>query len=60
MGVSVHGDSQVVRGIEVHRSGVFDSNETTNWVFRLANRLHFETRESVIRPELLFRPRDAI
>ena len=44
----------VVRAIEVRRVGVFDSLEASNWLFRLANIVHAETRESVIRSELLF------
>lgn len=35
--------------------GVFDSAEASNWLFRLVNKLHYGTRESVIRPEVLFR-----
>ena len=46
-----------VTAIEVRRQGVFDSVEATSWVTRLANRLHVETRASVVRHELLFRAR---
>lgn len=46
--------SSVVRTIEIRRMGVFDSAEASNWIFRLVNRLHTGTRESVIRSELLF------
>ncbi len=45
----------VVRAIELRRQNVFDSAEATNWVTRLANRLHAQTRASVVRNELLFR-----
>ncbi len=45
----------VVKAIELRRQSVFDSTETTSWVTRLANKLHAETRASVVRNELLFR-----
>lgn len=45
--------SPLIEHIEIRRVGVFDSAEASNWLFRLANRLHAGTRESVIRPELL-------
>ncbi len=49
--------SRIVRAIEIRRLGIFDSAEATrSWLFRLANQLHYETRESVIRSELLFQP----
>jgi hypothetical protein len=51
--------SRSIRVIEVRRVGVFDSAESANsGLFRFVNRMHFQTRESVIRSELLFRPGD--
>ena len=50
-------DSQpapLVTAIELRRQNVFDSAEATSWVTRLANRLHAQTRASVVRNELLF------
>ncbi len=44
-----------VTAIEIRRQGVFDSAEASNWLFRTVNRMHYQTRESVIRPELLLR-----
>jgi hypothetical protein len=49
------GTPPMVAAIEIRRQGVFDSAEASNWLFRAVNRLHYQTRESVIRPELLFR-----
>lgn len=48
-----------VTAIELRRMNVFDSAEATSWVTRLANKLHAQTRASVVRHELLFRPGDA-
>ena len=45
----------MVRAIELRRQNVFDSAEATSWVTRLANKLHAQTRASVVRNELLFR-----
>ena len=44
-----------VTAIEFRRQSVFDSAEATSWITRLANKLHVETRASVVRHELLFR-----
>jgi hypothetical protein len=45
--------------VEIVRSDVFDGeDETLAWPFRLANRLHAVTRESVVRRELLVGPGD--
>lgn len=46
----------VIRAIEIRRHDVFDPAEATSFVPRMANRLHFTTRASVVRRELLFRP----
>ncbi|MGH7508850.1 MAG: hypothetical protein ACREMZ_05225 [Gemmatimonadales bacterium] len=46
--------SLVIRGIQLQRRDIFDPHERS-WFARLANRLHFQTRPSVIRQELLFR-----
>jgi hypothetical protein len=46
----------VIRRIVVHTRNVFDSTEAgQNFFFRLANAIHFTTRPSVVRHELLFR-----
>ena len=42
-----------VRAVVVQREAVFDSLEATYWPYRIANALHVETRENVIRRELL-------
>ena len=48
-----------VRAINVDVRNVFDPTVPGEdfWLFRLANTLHIETRDSVIRRELLMRPR---
>ncbi len=50
----------VVRDIYVEQKNVFDPNVPGEdmWLFRWANRFHIQTRASVIRRELLFRPGD--
>lgn len=57
-GAQTPGDSArpVIHAVQVHRNDVFDSTEATNWLTRLANKLHFTTRENVVRRELLFHP----
>ena len=42
-----------VRAVIVQREAVFDSVEARYWAYRIANTLHAETRENVIRRELL-------
>src|SRR5688572_4603182 len=42
-----------VRAVIVQREAVFDSVEARYWAYRIANALHVETRERVIRRELL-------
>lgn len=42
-----------VRAVILEREAVFDSTEARNWAYRIANTLHVETRENVIRRELL-------
>ena len=42
-----------VRAVIVQREAVFDSLEARYWAYRIANALHVETRENVIRRELL-------
>jgi hypothetical protein len=45
----------VIASIRIERSDVFEKpDEERHFVYRLANRLHIETREHVIRRELLF------
>ena len=46
----------LIRAVELRRQDVFAPGETTSFIPRLANDLHFTTRASVIRRELLFRP----
>jgi surface antigen Omp85-like protein len=50
-----HGDSTVVRAVELERRDVFDPSET-GFIPRLANALHIQTRAVTVRRELLFRP----
>jgi hemolysin activation/secretion protein len=47
----------VVSEIEIRIEDVFEENGTTpdHWPYRLGNQLHIETKEEVIRRELLFR-----
>jgi outer membrane translocation and assembly module TamA len=46
--------------VRVDAKPIFDSSESgaDNWVFRLANRLHFRTREQTIADQLLFHSGD--
>ncbi|ANO50296.1 BamA/TamA family outer membrane protein [Woeseia oceani] len=48
----------VIGDIRIVRQNVFDLSipEENNALYRLANRLHMQTRESVIRQQLLFKP----
>lgn len=49
-------DQPIVNRIVIHTHNIFDSTETSgNFVFGLANAIHFTTRPSVVRHELLFR-----
>jgi hypothetical protein len=45
----------IVDSIEIENNNIFDLNDPNNgnWIFRLANKLHFTTRKSVIERELL-------
>jgi len=45
----------IVRAVEIRRYDIFDPSEATSFLPRLANGLHFVTREGVVRRELLFR-----
>ena len=45
---------KIVRAIEIRRYDIFDPSEATSVLPRLANGLHFVTREGVVRRELLF------
>jgi outer membrane protein assembly factor BamA len=49
-------DGKIVRNIFIHRKNVFDDKigEKTRFYYRWGNSLHYITRESVIRQELLF------
>jgi outer membrane protein assembly factor BamA len=48
----------VIANVIIERANVFDPNVRgeDNWVFQTANKLHFVTREKVVRDELLFAP----
>ncbi|HVO08201.1 MAG TPA: hypothetical protein VMT83_15520, partial [Burkholderiaceae bacterium] len=52
----------VIGEIRVVTANVFDTNDPqeNNSFFRLANALHIQTRESVIRRALLFKPGDTV
>jgi len=45
----------IVRAIQIRRYDIFEPSEATSFLPRLANGLHFVTREGVVRRELLFR-----
>lgn len=45
--------------IEIVSHEIFDEDDSF-WPYRWANRLHFRTRESIIRQELLFRSGDSL
>lgn len=47
--------ARVIRSVELRRHSIFAPTEATSFLPRLANSLHFTTRSSVIRRELLFR-----
>lgn len=53
--------SATVAEIRVERVNVFDPTVPGEnwWPFRIANKIHYPTRETVIRRELLFAPGDA-
>lgn len=44
-----------IQAIQIVRSEIFDSSETRHWYARVANALHFVTREGVVSRELLFK-----
>ncbi|HXT01413.1 MAG TPA: hypothetical protein VN915_12105 [Elusimicrobiota bacterium] len=48
----------VIANVIVQRDNVFDPNVAgeDNWLFQTANKIHFVTREKVVRDELLFAP----
>jgi len=49
-------DAPVIRQIVVRTRNIFDSTEASrNFFFRVANAVHFTTRPSVVRNELLFK-----
>lgn len=47
----------VIGEVRINAQNIFDLDdpEENNWLYRLANRLHIQTRPSVIRESLLFR-----
>ena len=50
----------VIGEVLIDNQNIFDLSDPheNNWLFRLANRLHYKTRPSVIRNQLLFHPGD--
>ena len=46
--------SRIIRAIEIRRYDIFTPAETTGFLPSIANGLHFTTRASVVRRELLF------
>lgn len=50
----------VIGNVLIDNQNIFDlaNPHENNWLFRLANRLHYRTRPSVIRSQLLFHPGD--
>ena len=48
--------SSVIRGVLLRRYDIYSPSEVNGSLPRLANSLHFTTRASVVRRELLFRP----
>ena len=50
----------VVGSVQVVRENVFDRSESTNWLFRAANKVHVVTREYVVTRELLVKPGDPL
>ncbi len=48
--------ADTIRAIEIVRRDIFDPDEAEkSWIARVVNALHFTTRPSVVRKELLFR-----
>jgi len=56
----IDADGAVIGEIVLWRSNIFDLSDPDEdkWLYRLANRLHIVTRESIIDKQLLFRPGD--
>jgi outer membrane protein assembly factor BamA len=50
----------VIAEVRIERTNVFDPSVPgeDSWPFRIADRIHFTTRETVVRDELLLRPDD--
>ncbi|MDF1692874.1 MAG: hypothetical protein P1U47_10895 [Zhongshania sp.] len=50
-------ENQQIDSINIVVKPIFDENnpKESNWLFRLANRLHIPTRKKVIRDDLLFK-----
>jgi hypothetical protein len=46
----------VLAAVEIQRNDIFDPDEARGWVARLVNWLHFRTRESTVRREVLLAP----
>ena len=47
--------ARLIRRVQLVRRDIFDPHERS-WFARMANRLHFQTREGVVRREVLLRP----
>lgn len=58
--VQVQIDDAIIGDIVLEKSNVFDLNDPkeNNWLYRLLNRLHIVTRDSVIEKQLLFKSGD--
>lgn len=52
--------SPIIRSIALERHPIFDTTAATRRIERIANALHIETREFVIRREILFREQDTL
>ncbi|MCP4706486.1 MAG: hypothetical protein GY865_17955, partial [candidate division Zixibacteria bacterium] len=54
------GDDVVIDSIIIENGDIFDLNlpENENWIFKLANKLHVNTKKHVIMRELLFKEGD--
>lgn len=60
--VSLEAAGARIGEIHIRANDIFDLSDTRedNWLFRLANRLHFKTRPDVIKRALLFKSGDPV
>lgn len=56
------GEAPLIRNIDIETVNVFDPRlpEENWWLFRLANKIHFTTKDKVVRRELLQKPGDRL